>query len=468
MIITIPLQLKTLIAKKPVASPQTWAECLKGACQVQIPDEKFKFLFDASTRTLLIHTAQDVYAGPYTYKRFWFRDAVFITYTLLCCGFHKRAERIIDQFEKRQMLSGYFESQEGEWDSNGQVLWLIHKYCQMTNQKPKDEWRKMIFKGARWIIRKRLSKQSDKLHDGLMPAGFSAEHFGPNDYYYWDDFWCLEGLKGAASLFDQYGDKKFSRTLLKEVRRFSACIEDSLNKVEKNTQQAAMPSSPYRRLDSASIGTLVAGYPLQYKSATDYRILETANYLIDHCLVHNGFFHDMSHSGINPYLTLHIAQVLLRAGDKRYFRLMKGIADLASPTGQWPEAVHPITKGGCMGDGQHAWGAAEWLMMVRNCFVREEEKEGKLILCSGIPVEWLRQTDTISFGPTSTIYGEISLKLKAHPEGIIVEWDAKWHNQEPTIEINFPDLKKSPFKNNGKKGSIKIKDPFVFKNDFLK
>ena len=77
------------------------------------------------------------------------------------------------------------------------------------------------------------------------------------------------------------------------------------------------------------------------------------------CLVHGGFFHDMTHSGINPYLTLHLAQVLLRAGDPRYFSLMTAVAKLASPTGQWPESVHPRTGGGCMGDGQHVWAAAK-------------------------------------------------------------------------------------------------------------
>ena len=36
-----------------------------------------------------------------------------------------------------------------------------------------------------------------------------------------------------------------------------------------------------------------------------------------------------------------------------------------------------------MGDGQHVWAAAEWVLMIRNCFAREEDDH--LILCSGIP-----------------------------------------------------------------------------------
>ena len=50
-----------------------------------------------------------------------------------------------------------------------------------------------------------------------------------------------------------------------------------------------------------------------------------------------------------------------------------------------------------MGDGQHIWAAAQWLLMVRNCFVCDEGK--RIVLASGIPQEWLEQRDT-SFGRT--------------------------------------------------------------------
>ena len=42
----------------------------------------------------------------------------------------------------------------------------------------------------------------------------------------------------------------------------------------------------------------------------------------------------MTHSGLNAYLTLHIAQVLLRAGDLRFLDIVDTVVGLASPTGQ--------------------------------------------------------------------------------------------------------------------------------------
>jgi len=44
------------------------------------------------------------------------------------------------------------------------------------------------------------SRRSDPALRGLMPAGVSAEHLGPFDYYYWDDFWSLRGLLDGAEL----------------------------------------------------------------------------------------------------------------------------------------------------------------------------------------------------------------------------------------------------------------------------
>ncbi len=144
----------------------------------------------------------------------------------------------------------------------------------------------------------------------------------------------------------------------------------------------------------------------------------------------------MIHSGINAYLTLHVAQILLRAGNPRYFDLMTSVAELASPTGQWPEAIHPHTRGGCMGDGQHVWAAAEWVLMIRNCFVREEGNS--LILASGIPQRWLGGKSTLSIGPAPTSFGTLRLSIKPERDKIAVSWQGTWHAEPPVIKVHIP------------------------------
>jgi hypothetical protein len=418
-----------------------WDQASEKAARLNIPDGHFRFLYETAVRTVILHSPREVYPGPYTYRRFWFRDAAFILHAMLCVGLKDRVKRTLDIFPARQTAAGYYFSQKGEWDSNGEALWIIRRFCELSAQAPERKWQRSIDRGGRWIARKRLASGTSSPHAGLMPPGFSAEHLGPNDYYYWDDFWGVEGLRAAAFLAGLYGDKTRQEYFLSEAGDFLKRIEESLARAADSLGQAAMPASPYRRLDSGAVGSLAAGYPLRIWDAEDKRLLETVDFLMRNCFVKGGFFQDMIHSGINPYLTLHIAQVLLRAGDGRYFDLMKTVAGLASATGQWPEAVHPRTGGGCMGDGQHVWAAAEWLMMIRNCFIREEGES--LILCSGIPEEWVRE-GAISFGPAPTPFGGITVSADSKNGRTIVRWEAQWFSSGlPGIEVRLPGFLKA-------------------------
>jgi hypothetical protein len=415
-----------------------WEESLHHACRLQIPDAHLQFLYEAALRALILHSPQEVYAGPYTYKRFWFRDAAFILHALLCAGLTVQAETVLDTFPGLQTPLGYFRSQEGEWDSNGEALWILRRFCALTGAEPKAAWQRAILRGARWIEKKRLSDQADGFHAGLFPAGFSAEHLGPNDYYYWDDFWGVAGLEAAAAMCASWHDTNSAAAFQVEAASFRKAIERSLERSAAIRSHPGVPASPSRRMDAGAIGSLVGSYPLRLWPSDDARMLHTVDFLQHKHFVHGLFFQEMFHSGLNVYLTLHIAQVLLRAGDRRFADLVRAVADIASPTGQWPEAIHPHTGGGCMGDGQHIWAAAEWVMMIRNMFVREEE-DG-LVLASGVRQEWLDPDQPLYFGPTPTPYGDLALRLETSTETITVSWQAPWRQKPARLTVALPGL----------------------------
>ncbi|HXV19926.1 MAG TPA: hypothetical protein VD811_02905 [Desulfuromonadales bacterium] len=447
----IPLESRNRPAK-PLPPRPGWAEAMAGAAAVRLPDARFQSLYDAALRTLVLHSPGEVYPGPYTYKRFWFRDAAFILHALLCTGLTDRVERVLDTFPSRQKASGFFLSQEGEWDSNGEALWIMHRFCQLAGRPPKSAWRPAIRRGCRWIRRQRLAAAVDLPHAGLFPAGFSAEHLGPNDFYYWDDFWGVAGLRAGAALLDALGDREEAKEFRLEAGRFLTAIERSLAGAAERLGRPAMPASPYRRLDSGAVGSLAAGYPLALFPADDPRLLDSAKFLLERCLVGGGFYQDIIHSGINPYLTLHLAQVLLRAGDRRCFDLLRSVAALASPTGQWPEAIHPRTRGGCMGDGHHVWAAAEWVLMLRNCFL--QEAGDRLVLAAGICPEWLEQEGEISFGPAPTPFGTATVAILPRGEEAEVRWSGTWRTTPPPIEVALPGC--APLRAEGNKGSVLV------------
>lgn len=436
---SVPLVEEKATGKESADGPPVtdWMVLLRGRCELTMSDREMVYLYDAALRTLILHTPDDVYAGPYTYKRFWFRDAAFILHAMLSAGLSGQAERILRGILPRQQRSGYFVSQFGEWDSNGQMLWLMEQFCRLTGSRPRTDWRAILLRGYGWIRKKRRTAKGNGLHQGLLPAGFSAEHLGPNDYYYWDDFWGVAGLKAAASLLEQLGERDHAEAARRESDDLMVAIERSLQGVAARIGSSAMPASPYRRLDSGAIGSLSAGYPLGLFEPNDPRLCRTAEFLVTHCLSRGGFFHDIAHSGINPYLTLHLAQVFLRNGNLRFSNLMETIKSLASSTGQWPEAIHPRTGCGCMGDGQHVWAAAEWILMVRNCLLREEGDDC-LVLCSGITETWCGEGETVDFGPAPTRFGVLRLHIENDGTHIAVSWEGDWDDGPPRVEVRFP------------------------------
>ena len=49
-------------------------------------------------------------------------------------------------------------------------------------------------------------------------------------------------------------------------------------------------------------------------------------------------------------------------------------------------------------------------MMMRNCFVREEDDH--LVIGSGILPEWRETGQEISFGPTPTAWGPVAVRIE--------------------------------------------------------
>jgi len=107
----------------------------------------------------------------------------------------------------------------------------------------------------------------------------------------------------------------------------------------------------------------------------------------------------MIHSGMNAYLTLHMAQCLLRADDPRFFQLVMDTAAVASPrgNGRKPSIRIPWAvawgRPACLGRGGMGADAAEHVPSGRG------SRAGDRL---GIPEEWLRAGKPMSFGPGPT------------------------------------------------------------------
>jgi hypothetical protein len=400
------------------------AQTANRGMRLVVPEGRLASAVEANRRFLLLfHEGADVVPGPFTYHRFWFRDAAYLLGALDRFGFHRESAEVLASFPGRQRVDGFFFSQRQEWDANGAALHAMAEHHRLTGSVDNIDV-DAVAKGVRWIERKRHTKRGrkDAAVAGLLPASISAEHLGPFDFYYWDDFWSLRGLLDGAELLDAGGNPSLATECRGWAASLRADLEASMALVAARLGTDVLPAGPRRRIDPGIIGTLVACSPLRLFDADHPVMRATADAIRERFCVGAAFYQGISHTGLGTYLTMQLASVELAAGDRRALDRLGWLLDAATPTFTWPEAIHPGLGGGCMGDGHHGWAAADFLSFVRNLLVRETV-DGGLALCSMLPDAWAGQNLEVHDAPTH--HGTVSFAVRWHGERPALLWERK-------------------------------------------
>ncbi len=419
-----------------------WAKELAHASQFEFADRNLQTIFDASRLTLLqLHDNDFISPGPFLYHHFWFRDAVPMVRALDVLGFSKRAQDVIDAFSKRQKADGFFSGPEGEWDSNGAVLWVIYRHYLLTRSTAwLQSWYPRLLKGAGWIERmKKRSIEDSGSSSGLMPPSLSAEHLGTVDQYFWDSFWSLAGLRSFCAISRVLRKEKDLSHYLLEQNSLDNSIRSSLNAIEERLGSQIIPATPTRDFDESAIGSIASMYPLQILTDVP-QPGNTVRELDRRFMDSRGFYHPIIHSGYNPYLTLQLAHSYLFMNDiVRAWEVAETIFRQTVSPYSLPEAIHPRTGGGSMGDGHHGWASAEIILFVRDCLV--QESEGRLILFGGANKRLVSKGRTTRMVNVPTDYGPISAELEFESEDrCVIQIQNKFFAEirPDTIEIVLP------------------------------
>ena len=419
-----------------------WGTHVARGMRLELPDPRLASCVAANRAfLLLLHDGDEITPGPSTYHRFWFRDAAYLLGALDRYGYEREVAEVLRSYPSRQHADGFFFSQAREWDANGAALHAIAEHWRLHRDRELAvELAPSVARGAEWIERKRHTKRRrDPACEGLLPPGVSAEHLGPFDWFYWDDFWALRGLLDAAEVLEAVGESRASSAAAAMASSLRADLDRSLALTAARLGTPAMPAGPRRRIDPGVIGSLVAGWPLRLMGADDERLRATADVVRDRFLDGPAFFQGISHTGLGTYLTLQLAFVELAAGDRRALDRLEWMLGVATPTWTWPEAVHPRLPGGCMGDGHHGWAAADVLTFVRNLLVRETDEDGDgLALLSLVPDEWLGQGVEVHDAPTHA--GRLSYAVRWHGDRPALLWELDAHDSVGDVRLTVPGL----------------------------
>ncbi|MBI3912730.1 MAG: hypothetical protein HY327_00835 [Chloroflexi bacterium] len=422
----------------------TWRAELQRGMQIRVPDLQLQNAFDANKGFLLaLADGDSITPGPYTYHQFWFRDAAYMLNALDKLALHDEAARVIEKFPRRLQKDGYLAATEGEWDSNGAAIWTMVEHARLTGDVDLvARHYGSLLRMAAWINSKRQITKSQNpkaqrpANFGLLPSGPSAEHLGPADYFYWDDFWGLAGLRDAARAAEMLKETRDAGQLRANYEAFRADVDASLDGVATRLNRAAMPASPYRRLDSAMVGSLVALYPLRLFDAHDTRIIDTLAAIKEYAWKDDAFFNHVGHSAFGTYLTLHVAQCWLFQRDASAWKILQWVLQNASPTFTWAEGIHPATRGGAMGDGHHGWALADFLLAARNMLLFEEDDH--LVITPALPMEWVAENNVIKVENAATFFGEANFTIAFGDHTATLALNAEWRAAPAYIEWNLP------------------------------
>lgn len=411
------------------------------AVRMKLPDEKLEQQLNAiKLRLPAFDDVTHFSPGTFLYHTHWYRDSYFISEAFTNLGFMKEVKRKIESYPSRQQASGAFVDHPGELDSHAIAL------CSMLNFVRKSGDVKLskalfdsVYRGILWIDKQRVrSHKKGILHEGLLPASFSAEHFGGCDHYFWDNLWSLQAINLGRRAARKLGREKEALHLEQMSESFERSLKRAMQATLERVGGAVLPVSPYRWPDAACIGNLVAADPLDLHEVCQPWLRPTMEYLLDSHFHQGLFFQSVFHTGLNPYLTAQVARVLIKLEDPRALKLMSALSDAASPTVTWPEAINPRTQGGCMGDGDHGWAAAEFCNVLRQIVISEQNSE--LILFAGVPSEWLQSGCVTSIHSAPTFFGRITASLEADARGVTARWNLEpWIGEENCqISISLP------------------------------
>lgn len=182
-------------------------------------------------------------------------------------------------------------------------------------------------------------------------------------------------------------------------------LEISRNEREKF---GLLTAAPNRDIDPGIIGSIVDLYPTQLRLLSHSEILKTLKTLYKNYFIDNLFFHPIIHSGFNIYLSLQVAHSFFKLNFVKLTRkILKKVLKKRGKFWAYPEAIHPTTDGGVMGDGFHGWASSELVLLFREFAISETPE--KIHFFKGFRKKDLWNTQFV-FGPFPILKNKISIR----------------------------------------------------------
>ncbi len=398
-----------------------WRGLLEPAAQIEVPCAKANDALRAAHVCQLIASDHgQLRGGEGFYDVFYIRDGGYQIMELEEAGLWDAAGKAIKDFLNHQLPDGRFESQKGQFDANGQDLWVLWQYYKTTRDRA---WLAKAYPQMRravdWAIKARRLAPADSPWAGVLPNALA------DGEYLWDgkyhivgyDLWNLRGLLCTADAARILGKSDEADSLLKEAESYRAAIDA----VWKRTGVAWFPPSWEKK--GTFWGNTETLWPTALFAADDPRVVATIDYarhtlgggFVEGCIRWMG-----AADAIHPYMSAYTTMAsLARNEDEQvvedfYWYLLHSTA-----TQGFPEGIYYKRRFAWSDTIPHVTGASNYAIMLRHMLI--DERGDELHLLAAVPDGWLADGKQIVVRRAPTHFGPMSLRIAGTASGVRVE-----------------------------------------------
>jgi hypothetical protein len=417
-----------------------WRNLMANAASIEVPCAKATAALRAAhVCQMLVSDHGVLHGGEGFYDEFYIRDGAYQVLELEEAGLLDAARNTMAAYLRAQRPDGRFETQQNQFDANGQALWVLWQFYKTTGDRA---WLKQAYpqmrRAAEWTMRARHEAPSDSAFAGVLPNAVADGEFLWDGKYHivGYDFWNLRGLLCVADAARELGEQTDAQNFQREANDYRRAIDAAWQK----TGLAWFPPSWEKA--GTHWGNTELLWPTELFAPDDARVSALLAEVREH---HGGGFCEgtirwtgLKEPVIHPYLSAYTTMASLIRGEhdkfveEFYWYLLHSTATHAFPEGiflgrriAWSDTI------------PHATGAANFAFLLRHALVHEQGDELHLLL--GAPDWWLENGQEIRIERAPTHFGTMNLRLRGTATGVEVKLDPP-HRQPPKrIVMHLPN-----------------------------
>lgn len=416
-----------------------WQTLADSAARIRVPCRKASDALKAAhVCQMIANDHGEVRGGEGFYDQFYIRDGAYQVLELEEAGMWDAARKSVELYLPRQRPDGRFESQRGQFDANGQAVWVLWQYHKITGDRA---WLERVYPAMRkavdWTIQARRQAPADSPFAGLLPNALADGEFLWNgkQHIVGYDFWNLRGMLCAADAARILGRTGEADELTQEANRYREAIEAAW----KRTGLAHFP--PSWETVGTHWGNTETLWPTAIFAPEDARVAalsrfvrrEFAGGFVEGTIRWVGHAEPVIHPYMGAYTTM---ADLVRGNDEQvvedfYWYLLHSTAAHAFPEGIYPERRYAWSE-----TIPHVTGACNYAILLRHMLVHEAGDE--LHLLTAVPDGWLGEGQEIHVERLPTHFGEMDFQVYGTAEGVEVKLKPPTRNPPARIVLRLP------------------------------